>query len=67
MSGSFIPVATTRLETMLADTAICVNPGDSRYAHLIGQWVRHPFPPHRLLPIIGDAKLVDAEIGSGEL
>jgi valyl-tRNA synthetase len=35
--GEFLPVATTRPETILGDTAVCVNPDDDRYKHLIGK------------------------------
>lgn len=58
-----IVVATTRAETMLGDTAIAVNPTDSRYAHLVGRQVRHPFLA-REFPIIAD-DYVDPEFGSG--
>src|SRR5690606_19027312 len=36
-SDEYITIATTRPETILADTAVCVNPGDNRYKHLIGK------------------------------
>ncbi|KAF5404115.1 Valyl-tRNA synthetase [Paragonimus heterotremus] len=63
---SHIVVATTRLETMLADTALVVHPDDARYCHLIGQSVIHPFcPTGRHLPIIADADLVDPTKGTG--
>lgn len=38
----FIPVATTRPETLIGDTAICVNPADERYKKYIGKFVRVP-------------------------
>lgn len=38
----FIPVATTRPETILGDTAVCVHPDDERYKHLIGYTVLVP-------------------------
>ena len=38
-----IVVATTRLETMLGDTAVAVHPSDERYKHLIGKQLKHPF------------------------
>lgn len=41
--GEFIPVATTRPETILGDAAVCVHPEDERYRHLIGRKVRVPF------------------------
>ncbi len=59
-----IVVATTRPETMLGDTAVAVHPEDPRYAHLIGQNVRHPILD-REFPIVGDAILVDPEFGTG--
>ena len=58
-----IEVATTRPETMLGDTAIVVNPNDSRYKHLHGKNARHPFVD-RLLPIVVD-EYADMEFGSG--
>ncbi|XXG89905.1 hypothetical protein AAC387_Pa12g1796 [Persea americana] len=59
-----IVVATTRVETMLGDTAIAVHPEDKRYIHLHGKYAIHPFSG-RKLPIICDAKLVDPEFGTG--
>lgn len=56
-------VATTRVETMLGDTAIAVNPDDDRYRHLIGKICQHPFVD-RKLPIIADS-YVDKEFGTG--
>ncbi len=61
-SGS-ITVATTRPETMLGDTAVAVNPKDSRYQHLIGKTVKLPLT-HREIPIIAD-EFVDKAFGSG--
>lgn len=57
-------MATTRLETMLGDTAIAVHPNDERYSHLIGRHVKHPLS-NRLLPIVADS-MVDMELGTGE-
>lgn len=57
-------VATTRLETMLGDTAVAVHPEDPRYKHLIGKEITHPFVP-RKLPIIADSELVDMSFGTG--
>ena len=48
-----IVVATTRLETMLGDTAIAVHPDDERYAHLVGTELAHPFLDRRI-PVIAD-------------
>ena len=56
-------VSTTRLETMLGDTAIAVHPTDERYKHLHGRYVRHPFC-NRQFRIICDEK-VDKEFGTG--
>jgi len=61
-SGS-VEVATTRVETMLGDTGIAVNPRDERYRDLIGATVRHPFDG-RALPIVAD-EAVDPEFGTG--
>ncbi|MEP9391636.1 valine--tRNA ligase [Gordonia sp. VNK1] len=58
-----IVVATTRLETMLGDTAIAVHPDDERYAHLVGTELEHPFVD-RSIPIVAD-DYVDPEFGSG--
>ncbi|GAB07443.1 valine--tRNA ligase [Gordonia amarae] len=58
-----IVVATTRLETMLGDTAIAVHPDDDRYAHLVGTELPHPFLD-RTIPVIAD-DYVDPEFGSG--
>ncbi len=58
-----IVVATTRLETMLGDTAIAVHPDDERYAHLVGTELEHPFLD-RAIPVIAD-DYVDPEFGSG--
>ena len=50
-SQPHIVVATTRVETMLGDTAIAVHPDDERYRHLVGTTLPHPFigpaAPHR--------------------
>eukprot|EP00948_MAST-09A_sp_MAST-9A-sp1_P003579 g3579.t1 len=58
-------VATTRLETMLGDTAVAIHPEDPRYKHLHGKFVVHPFFPDRKIPIILDPVLVDMEFGTG--
>ncbi|CAK8697970.1 unnamed protein product [Clavelina lepadiformis] len=61
-----IVVATTRLETVLADAAIAVNPNDSRYSSVIGRHVKHPLWQNKHLPIIADYA-VDMELGTGAL
>ena len=63
-SGS-LTIATVRPETMLADTAIAVNPGDERYSRLIGETAVLPLVGRRL-PIIAD-EYVDPEFGTGAL
>ena len=63
-SGS-VTVATVRPETMLADTAIAVHPGDERYSRLIGEAALLPLVGRRL-PIIADEH-VDPEFGTGAL
>lgn len=63
-SDEKITVATTRLETMLGDTAVAVHPEDPRYKHLHGKFLIHPFNGRRI-PIIQDAELVDMEFGTG--
>ncbi|HUN23135.1 MAG TPA: valine--tRNA ligase [Anaerolineales bacterium] len=64
-STDFIPVATTRPETILADTAVCVHPDDPRYQHLIGKTARVPIL-EREVPVIADT-YVDREFGTGAL
>ncbi|AYJ50187.1 valine--tRNA ligase [Rhodococcus sp. P1Y] len=56
-------VATTRVETMLGDTAVAVHPEDERYRHLVGTTLPHPFTG-REIPIIAD-DYVDPEFGTG--
>jgi len=60
-----IVVATTRLETMLGDTAVAVHPTDERYKDLVGKELIHPFIPDRKLKIIADPILVDPTFGTG--
>lgn len=62
-SNEFIVVATTRPETMLGDTAVAVNPEDTRYSHLAGKTVMLPLM-NREIPIITD-DYVDKEFGTG--
>lgn len=61
-SGEVI-VATTRPETLFGDVAVAVNPGDKRYARLIGKTVRLPLTS-REIPIIAD-DFVQTEFGTG--
>jgi valyl-tRNA synthetase len=62
-SDESITIATTRPETILGDTAICIHPEDERYAHLHGKKVLIPFA-NRAVPIILD-EYVDREFGTG--
>ncbi|MEX1212657.1 MAG: valine--tRNA ligase [Balneolaceae bacterium] len=62
-SDDFVTIATTRPETILADTAICVHPDDKRYTHLVGKRVWIPLT-ERTIPVIAD-DYVDPEFGSG--
>jgi valyl-tRNA synthetase len=63
-SDEKIIVATTRLETMLGDTAVAVHPDDPRYKHLHGKFVIHPFNSRRI-PVVTDGELVDMAFGTG--
>jgi valyl-tRNA synthetase len=64
-SDRVLTVATVRPETMLADTAVAVNPQDARYADLVGGHCLLPLVGRRL-PIIADEH-VDPEFGTGAL
>lgn len=61
--SGFLTVATTRPETMLGDSALCVHPDDERYKHLIGKNVLLPLT-NRKIKIIADT-YVDQSFGSG--
>ncbi len=61
----YIVIATTRPETILADTAVAVNPGDERYKDFIGKKVIVPLV-EREVPVIAD-DYVDPEFGTGAL
>jgi len=61
----YIPVATTRPETILGDTAVAVHPEDPRYQKYIGSKVRVPILG-RDIPVISD-EYVDREFGTGAL
>ncbi|HQX53546.1 MAG TPA: class I tRNA ligase family protein, partial [Planctomycetaceae bacterium] len=63
-TGQKISFSTTRPETMLGDTAICVHPTDERYTDLIGKHVLIPVNG-RIIPIIADALLADKTLGTG--
>ncbi|WP_284652294.1 valine--tRNA ligase [Flavobacterium terrisoli] len=62
-SNEFVTIATTRPETILGDTAICIHPDDERYAHLKGKNAIVPIC-NRVIPIIFD-EYVDMEFGTG--
>lgn len=64
--SGYIPVATTRPETIMGDTALAVHPDDERYKKFIGKTVRVPFV-NRDIPVIADAILVDKEFGTGSV
>uniref|UniRef100_UPI00404A90C1 valine--tRNA ligase n=1 Tax=Gelidibacter sp. TaxID=2018083 RepID=UPI00404A90C1 len=61
--NDFVTIATTRPETILGDTAVCVNPNDERFFHLKGKNVIVPIC-NRVVPIIED-DYVDMEFGTG--
>ncbi|MDZ7660583.1 valine--tRNA ligase [Fodinibius sp.] len=62
-SDEWVTIATTRPETILADTAVCIHPDDERYQDLIGKTAIIPIV-EREVPIIAD-EYVDMEYGSG--
>ena len=64
-SDEFITIATTRPETIIGDTAVCVHPEDERYKHLKGKKVIIPLV-NREVPIIFD-DYIDIEFGTGAL
>jgi len=64
-SDEKLTIATTRPETILGDSAICVNPNDERYTHLKGKKAIVPLV-NRVIPIIFD-EYVDMEFGTGAL
>lgn len=63
-SGSVI-IATTRPETIMADTGVCVHPEDERYIQLVGKRVLVPVV-NRAVPLFAD-RYVDKEFGTGAL
>jgi valyl-tRNA synthetase len=62
-SDEFLEIATTRPETLLGDTAVAVNPEDSRYKHLVGKMLKLPLTDKEI-PVVAD-DYVDAEFGTG--
>src|SRR5438093_5139364 len=63
--GRFLEVATTRPETIMADTAAAVHPNDKRYVDLIGKHTWRPLAREKL-PIVAD-DAIDPEFGTGVL
>jgi len=61
--NNFVTIATTRPETILGDTAVCINPNDERFSQLKGKKVIVPIA-NRVIPIIED-DYVDMEFGTG--
>jgi len=61
--NEFVTIATTRPETILGDTAVCINPNDDRFKHLQGKNVIVPMVD-RVVPIVLD-EYVDMEFGTG--
>ena len=64
-SSEFVTIATTRPETIMADTAVCVHPEDERYQHLKGKFAVIPLI-NKEVPIIFD-DYIDKEFGTGAL
>jgi valyl-tRNA synthetase len=64
-SGRFLEVATTRPETIMADTAMAFHPADKRYADLLGKHAWRPLAREKI-PIIAD-EAIDPEFGTGVL
>ncbi len=62
-SSGYVVVATTRPETMLGDTGVCVNPNDDRYKALVGKTVMLPLV-NREIPIVAD-DYAEMEFGTG--
>src|SRR5690554_6526625 len=62
-TNDFLTIATTRPETILGDTAVCIHPDDERYTHLRGKNAIVPIV-NRVIPIIFD-EYVDMEFGTG--
>src|SRR6266496_4435591 len=63
--GRFLEVATTRPETIMADTAMAFHPGDRRYVDLLGKHAWRPLAREKI-PIIAD-EAIDPEFGTGVL
>src|SRR5256714_1115971 len=64
-AGKFLEVATTRPETIMADTGVAVHPKDKRYVDLVGKEVWRPMPRDKIPVVADDA--IDPEFGTGVL
>src|SRR5579885_854783 len=64
LPNAFISFSTTRPETMLGDTALCVHPSDERYKQFHGMKALQPLT-NREIPIIADGLLADPTLGTG--
>src|SRR5450631_2121706 len=64
-SAEFVTIATQRPETIMGDTAVCVNPNDPKYQHLLGKQVIVPLV-NRKVPLITD-DYIDMNFGTGAL
>src|SRR6266436_3828354 len=63
--GKFLEVATTRPETIMADTGVAVHPKDKRYADFVGKEVWRPLRREKI-PVVAD-EAIDPEFGTGVL
>src|SRR5437016_2212176 len=63
--GKFLEIATTRPETIMADTGVAVHPKDKRYVDLVGKEVWRPLPREKIPVVADDA--IDPEFGTGVL
>src|SRR6266568_2322743 len=63
--GKFLEVATTRPETIMADTGVAVHPKDTRYTDLVGKEVWRPLRREKI-PVVAD-EAIDPEFGTGVL
>src|SRR5664279_4176623 len=64
-STEFVTIATQRPETIMGDTAVCVNPRDTKYQHLLGKQIIIPLV-NRKVPLITD-DYIDMDFGTGAL
>ncbi|XP_027198288.2 LOW QUALITY PROTEIN: uncharacterized protein LOC113792581 [Dermatophagoides pteronyssinus] len=64
-SNEFVTIATTRIESIMGDVALAVNPNDTRHAHLIGKFAFNPFTNEKM-PIIAEES-VKPDFGTGVL